>query len=470
MQELVFKTRRWLPALLALVVFTTCMEEPELPQKHYPVIFTREVTDITVNGATLSAKVVQGAEKITEYGFVWGTIMLPTLNNQSVVLTGDASDFSFRITTGIRDKQRYYVRAFTKTKQLTVYSNPVTFISEGSEGVIKLTTSAVSFITAYSAIAEGKILDDGFTEILEKGFVWGTSANPTLSGHDGMTREGNGMKAFTSIATNLKDESKYYIRTYAINRKDTAYAEAVSFTTLKNYIVYGNGITDMDGNHYPTVIIGDTEWMAKNLMTTKYSNGQAIRYGLSETLEGYTVYPHTWIENLYSQSYVMNAYGLLYNFHAVQDGRGLCPVGWKVPEQSDFDNLINHVMQTLGCNNDPRHPNAVGSHLKSSRRVNSPLGGYSNTTEHPRWSAPRWDAAMGSYGRDTFGFAGLPAGHGYSGNSFYSLGTQGSWWTTTISTYSRDYSSVAELDFYYNHMRFNSSLHQAARPVRCVKE
>ena len=93
-------------------------------------------------------------------------------------------------------------------------------------------------------------------------------------------------------------------------------------------------MTDQDGNTYPTVIIGNQEWMAKNLRVTTYYNGEdisligndaagddvwnAANYG------AYAVYDTT---GTGYQSFDVNEFGYLYNWYMVNYGRGLCPTG-----------------------------------------------------------------------------------------------------------------------------------------------
>lgn len=93
-------------------------------------------------------------------------------------------------------------------------------------------------------------------------------------------------------------------------------------------------VTDIDGNAYSTVQIGNHCWMAENLKVSRYRNGDAIPAGVADsawlyTTEGaYTVY-----ENNPANEVV---FGKLYNWHAVSDSRGLCPQGWHVATDSDW--------------------------------------------------------------------------------------------------------------------------------------
>lgn len=214
--------------------------------------------------------------------------------------------------------------------------------------------------------------------------------------------------------------------------------------------VFGS-VTDIEGNVYKTVVIGWGEWMAENLRTTRYNNGTPIPTGLdpgewSNTLEGaYAVYPHERVDGLDSDEEVVSAYGLHYNWYAVETGN-LCPPGWRVPSAGDWDGLLFYLID----NYDEINSDNVGDFLKSCRQVDSPLGGDCNTTIHPRWNKDgvdyfreEWGQRLpeGEYphpdfefeleplaGTDEFGFSALPAGQ-YSGNGF-GIGYICNYWTT----------------------------------------
>ena len=188
----------------------------------------------------------------------------------------------------------------------------------------------------------------------------------------------------------------------------------------------GHTVTDIDGNVYETVMINDQEWMASNLRTTRYQDGSLIEHGLDNeawenTQEGAkAVYSHDAIDGIESEAEMLDAYGYLYNWYAAGDERGLCPAGWRVPNQSDYIALVEYMQD----NYDELDVLNVGNALKSCRQIASPVGGECDTNVHPRWNE-----MATQYGIDMFGFAGLPAGIKFAGGSYASLGMQMHVWT-----------------------------------------
>lgn len=176
-------------------------------------------------------------------------------------------------------------------------------------------------------------------------------------------------------------------------------------------------ITDIDGNAYNIVQIGDQWWMAENLRVTKYRNGDAIPTGLSNTdwrntsSGAYAIYPHSEIEGLDSNEKVVAAYGKLYNWYAVDDLRGLCPEGWNVPSDEEWTMLTDYL--------DGLANNKLCK-MKSTR---------TEPDLHPRWDSPNTGATNES------GFSGLPGGYRrlgrHSGVYFAGIGEFGMWWSST---------------------------------------
>jgi len=148
---------------------------------------------------------------------------------------------------------------------------------------------------------------------------------------------------------------------------------------------YGK-MEDIDGNTYKTIQIGQQVWMAENLKTTTYRDGTPIPYGHldSGTTEAeneeagfYFIYPHHKVDGISSESEMISAYGIHYNWHAVVNPGGLCPQGWRVPATHDVEQLLAYVLSK-----DNEKP---GDQLKSCRYVDSPLKGSCATTKHPQF-------------------------------------------------------------------------------------
>lgn len=96
-------------------------------------------------------------------------------------------------------------------------------------------------------------------------------------------------------------------------------------------------ITDIDGNVYNIVTIGDQAWMAENLKVTHYRNGDAIPK-LTEDSEWY--YSTTGAYCNYDNDDDNSAiYGSLYNWYAVNDSRNIAPEGWRVPSDEEWKEL-----------------------------------------------------------------------------------------------------------------------------------
>jgi len=92
----------------------------------------------------------------------------------------------------------------------------------------KVTTFPISDIAYQSATCGGSVSSDG-TIITARGVCWGTHTSPTL--RDSITHDGQGEGSFTSNLKSLKPDSTYYVRTYAINAKDTVYGSTMKFKT-----------------------------------------------------------------------------------------------------------------------------------------------------------------------------------------------------------------------------------------------
>lgn len=100
---------------------------------------------------------------------------------------------------------------------------------------------------------------------------------------------------------------------------------------------------DVEGNVYQTVKIGNQEWMAENLRTTKFNDSSEIPFVTDSsewgnlTTPGYCFYQNTTILS------DIKKYGALYNWYAINTGK-LAPNGWHIPTNDDWLTLEQYLI------------------------------------------------------------------------------------------------------------------------------
>jgi uncharacterized protein (TIGR02145 family) len=197
-------------------------------------------------------------------------------------------------------------------------------------------------------------------------------------------------------------------------------------------VVEPTTVTDIDGNVYPIIKIGDQTWTTLNLKTTRYNDGTAIPTGLDDAAwtigaaGAYTIYDNDAANN--------TTYGKLYNWNAVNTGK-LAPKGWHIPSRTEWTTLTNSLGAT------------AGGKMKSTSSL---------------WIAPNVGADNSS------GFAGLPGGYRGTTGSYGTLGNTGFWWASSERNSTQgDY---LKLDNSTATALANGATKQFGYSVRCVKD
>jgi uncharacterized protein (TIGR02145 family) len=102
-------------------------------------------------------------------------------------------------------------------------------------------------------------------------------------------------------------------------------------------------VTDIDGNVYRTIVIGNQEWTMQNIRTTHYNDGTAIPNVTDNTVwSGLTTGAFCYYNNT-TDAEAQKKYGALYNGYAVNTVN-LAPSGWRVPDTTDWNNLENYLI------------------------------------------------------------------------------------------------------------------------------
>jgi hypothetical protein len=186
-----------------------------------------------------------------------------------------------------------------------------------------LITAAVSNITSSTATSGGNVTDIGGATISASGVCWSTLINPTIT--NSKTTDDTGIGAYISSITGLTPVTTFYLRAYATNSVGTAYGSEISFATSST----STSVTDINGNVYNTIIIGNQVWMQQNLKTTKYSNGDLIGttvYASFDLDKSNEIKPkYQWVYNGMESNVAL--YGRLYTWYTIIDSRNVCPIG-----------------------------------------------------------------------------------------------------------------------------------------------
>jgi uncharacterized protein (TIGR02145 family) len=281
---------------------------------------------------------------------------------------------------------------------------------------------------------------------------WSTSPNPTTANNT--TSDGSGVGNYASTLTGLTAGATYYVRAYAINSAGTAYGNQVQFTAggggggadyLNPNLTYGS-VTDQNGNTYATIVIGTQEWMGENLRTTTYANGDPI----PNVTDGFTwgqLTTGAWAHYNNDSQYEI-PYGKLYNWYAVADPRNVCPAGWHVPTDGEWNTLVGYL--------DPAYEPNDGTQSATA-------GGMMKSTGTQYWDSPNTGASNES------GFSGLPGGYRNYGNGYVDhLGFLGNWWSASESVAESAWTRALS----YDDAAINWSSHskRSGFSVRCLRD
>lgn len=204
----------------------------------------------------------------------------------------------------------------------------------------ELTTVNPFLIASKTAMSGGNIIAEGGSLIVNKGICLSTTnQNPTTA--DITFNEGKGAESFTTSIRDLSPDVTYYIRAYATNGVGTGYGNPLSFKTIS--------VTDIDGNKYYAVAIGNQIWMTENLKVTRLNDGSPISNNTDNTVWANTKSPgYCWYNN---DMATYKEFAPLYNWYAVSTGK-LAPKGWHISTTSDWGALMSYLGGSTGAGGD----------------------------------------------------------------------------------------------------------------------
>lgn len=448
------KKRHFLFILTALlsIAFSSCKKDKNLSENVNvnDIVGTYDGTETTtgkdipdIGPSSLSVTLTKNSETKVDLEWGYNSFTGKPLILDGINISKSGSIFSLSRSSDFKGKVEGNKLTWTWGDDIHL----ITFSGTKSLGQVPtLTTTEVTNITATSAITGGNIISNGAGTITARGICWNSYAGIFPTTTDNTITSGYGSGSFTTNLTGLTEHTPYRIRAFATNNAGTGYGDLIAFETplasADNGIVFNPNVTygtviDIEGNVYKTVQIGTQTWMAENLKSTQYRNGDPIPNITDNTTLGVSTGTYCWY-NDDAKAYKAY-YGALYNWYAVTDNRNIAPAGWHVPSASDWYTLTTF----LGGEG------VAGGKLKETGLIH--------------WYGPNEGAT------NETGFSALPGGYREFQYGFYYSATSilGSWWSST------EYSGGAGMwethYFFSNLTRFNVDKSFGCS-VRCVKD
>ena len=231
--------------------------------------------------------------------------------------------------------------------------------------------------------------------------------------------------SFKNYSVNSKKQTSFILQKVSYNKN----VRLPAISLLKK-------VTDIDGNKYNTVKIGSQVWLVENLKVTHYNNGDEIP-NVQDTAKwnNLTSGAYCNYDNKISNS---DIYGHLYNWYAVNDKRKICPDGWHIPTDAEWQKLIDNL----------------GGEIKA--------GGKLKLQGTELWTSFNVGATNKS------GFTALPGGSRINRGIYSANKNASNWWSAT--EYGNE-SAWSRFLYYYDEGAYRSySSKRNGLSIRCIKD
>lgn len=199
---------------------------------------------------------------------------------------------------------------------------------------------------------------------------------------------------------------------------------------LSTSVFFGQG----DVSH-SSVKIGNQVWMGENLAVKKFLNGDAIPHAKTkeEWIKASEECTPAWTYYEHNEDFAKRV-GVLYNWFAVTDSRGLAPNGWRIPTKNDVEVLTHY----LGGDE------VAGKKLKSQK-----------------------DWFRNGVGTNSSGFNAIGGGNRDFEGYFYYIVRVGFWWT--IDEYDHDNAWYYYMEFTDDAIKKFGAGKSMGMSIRCIK-
>jgi uncharacterized protein (TIGR02145 family) len=311
---------------------------------------TTSIGSITATDASSGGNItVDGGASITARGVVWSTSTGPTVSLSTKTTDGTGTGTFTSTISGLTASTSYYVRAYATNVVGTSYGNEITF-----------TTCTLN--TAGSATSTTGFVNTAITPIT-RNTTGATGIGAATGLPSGVTSSWSNNVITISGTPTATGTFSYSIPLSG----GCGSVNATGTITVTVFTCSTNTVSDIDGNTYNTVLIGNQCWTKENLRVRRYNDGTWIRFDnsggtggtTSQTWSGtglnygaHTIYGH----DSTSSTSNLTSYGYLYNWYAVKGiatsgsttYKNICPAGWHVPSNAEMISLETYIFQVFG--------------------------------------------------------------------------------------------------------------------------
>ena len=309
------------------VIFQTLGQLPTVSNYTYG-------TDILSKSATFNGTVNPNYLTTTvtfEYGLTNNYGQTVTASQNPV--TGNKDCNVNAIITGLTANSTYHFRVKAVNELGTTYSNDWTFKTIGQ--LPSASSPAATSVMQNTATLKGVVIPNYLTTTVSFEYGTITSYGQTATSSQSPLNGDETPQNITADVRGLTANTTFHYRVIAVNELGTSYSNDATFTTF-----FGT-VSDIDGNTYKTIKIGNQIWMAENLRTTKFNDGTSIPLVTSnldwENINGPA---YCWYGN--DAATYKAIHGALYNWYAVNTGK-LAPSGWHVPSDAEWKTLVDYL-------------------------------------------------------------------------------------------------------------------------------
>lgn len=188
--------------------------------------------------------------------------------------------------------------------------------------------------------------------------------------------------------------------------------------------------------------IGNQIWKTENLNVNTFRNGDVIKHARSNRKwkkfadKGKPAWCY------YGNKSENGAvYGKLYNWHAVNDPRGLSPIGWHIPDDKEWIALAEY----LGGED------IAGEKMKTINGWKEHLNNYSN-------------------GNNSSVFTAFPGGYRFNNGMFFYKGSFAYWWNSSEDNSDADNAIYRDLGYNKSNLGRDTNAKKNGLSVRCIKD